>query len=1723
MCDYGEEKTNWLYFCNPETENSPKDDTIREWEESTGLLLSKVLHRSCEVQLNLPTLEDAITCWRQNRDLKGSILIRSENLEVLIERVLLPFDGVFITSGENDHPNASVWSSWLAEAPGIRLRKPAVKTRRNQVEWTVGFPGGEEDELSVPLGMNLEELRRKQKLSSKERRIKSRLEVLIPGEPADYGRGCLDKLLVENLAQTIEEHQTWGAFHEKVSDCWSKNTRRLKNGTVELTEEGKKLLTLTDEDDLGHKVLVTFPLWLKFNLCRVLELKLKWYVIESGDDGVGGSICGMKRDIARSIMRLHRDMGSGGLTFVRPNNALDLASSISAVKRIRGSRKSLQYTVASRRQNHPSFEGRICPLESPESEMVGLNLQLARDATVDQDGFIRPANGDMRSKLGWGIGLVPYFEHNDGVRNMMGAKNLRQAMPIKGREQSLVETGGEVPLAERMFRLGKVGIFPDSFVGEPKDGRKPLALGKDLLVAYMPWYGWNMEDAVVVSDSVVEDFTVTVSEHRTYPLRSGCYSELGPGVEDGKVIKSGTEIAVIKDASGRVCKSISYADEGDAILKDVQSRGKPSDTDETFSYTLERQLPLCVGDKLMGRHGNKGVVAKVVPRDQMPKLPDGRAVEILLNPHGVISRMNIGQLLETHDGWLRHHGHVVDWSDVEGVRKALKDTGLDENGKAKLSWKVGNKTIETEAPVVVGYQHIVRLCHIPALKVQARRGGDNATYSVSSGQAMHGKRVGGGQRFGEMEVWALLAYDKCSFLLEEMLGEKANGRFASESGLWQGFPRVMRDLLFAMGIGLSGRAERNELEFHLLNQEEVVKKGKRVSNPTPIKEVRMVDFVCKECGKAIADHPLIATNRGNHLKVKGIFDGLGLNCSCIKYGDEGYFAEVYDANRNKVGRLLLRRINKPRADLDSLTAITFRVDVSSDKLRDIWPKSLSPFFCFGQFHREGGKKSENMTAKEILEECCKVGGRHSLEDFRVTCPDHKSTPVRVSSVDAIEMMTGAGGLMDPAIFGRVRDCRNSAFDADKWGYIELPFAVPFPAKAFSASYKKSIPEKLLNARLSVIPVLPLRYRLPGVHRNDRDLNEKGYLPILNACCQYEEACRQCENEPSSENEKKKQEEKKWLEATVQGLFKLLVKRTDGKFGDFWRLGLGRRVDRSARMVIAPNPELPLDSAGVPADVLWELMGDQVMAWRDKDGDVASLNFQALIGKRWTWGKSARDDERRGAMRELLRMYLKANPDTVVLLNRQPSLHRYSIQAFHPEILDDAPSNVLQISPLCCKGFGADFDGDEMVCHFPISPRAQKEAQGLLPSRNRISVSTGTSTVHFSQDFVLGDYLLSPDRQTKNVKEELERKLQKFSSKDIVDRFGKSVEKCTTAGVSFGYFDFKALADMVPKQKLEEVITTIAGETLEKSGAAVAKMHLSGARGKIEQIKQIVEQRGMLDPGELGYDEPNSERFQFEESLLEGMGWESVFWSAMNARSSMCDKKLMTAKAGGLTRRLVYALWPIVISCEDCGAAEPGSILSCRGFAKGKGPCAKCYGPFPGTSSKPPVGYPVGLLAAQAIGERGTQLSMQSFHTGNKSFTGAANVFSLFVGRKKKELYEDFDKFKNFMKVECKIYEEIDDRHLELVWKVLNQSEDHVLSKAVDGEGGGCDVVMQAMFRDQVWRFLMAAVNERSVDLRGEMSPVVRVLFNLFGSREQLMKDGFRAAEIDIDQIFKKGV
>ena len=772
---------NWLTFRDYDT------DTVASWEEKTSGAISRVSGRNIEVKLRLPTMDDARAAWENNVNLLGRIEFFGD-FEGGVE-IALPFDGVFLARSANGiHPNRLAWDNCLVERPGIRLiRIKEEGDKDKNLLFRIGCVNG--DSLDVPISAK--------KGSKKFSENTTKLVNFAKRRQFD---------LSVNLQP--ECFPAW--FRSVISDIRNEDPAPSGEGVLKRllgdVQKYKTVIEKFDREDIAHRAVMSFPKWLQYRLCdRFFCCKNVLGKMDVHDflyalvPLVGKGVCG-------------ESDGSGcEFVYAPVENAIDFASRLYSVKRFRVKRKLAQLYSVGRRQNHVSFEGCLCPIESPESELVGISLQLARGARIDADGVIVKAESDVLSNtsgslsgslqdgfqpfLGWGASMIPFLHHNDDARNMMGAKNIRQALLVQGRDVPVVRTGGEKALMGMAGRLLDIGICPGRSEESVTDG---LALGCDLLVAYMPWYGWNVDDAIVVSDTICEKMAVVKTKEFARFVDAGWVVETDPKYYAGHdVFESERELhkgdaVVILHGPGDVEQRIVYADDAKAFVTvNFPRNGLADGVCGRLRYTIKRMMPLGVGDKLMGRHGNKGVVSKVVPKDQMPRLPDGRAVEILLNPHGVLSRMNPGQLLETHLGWLIKEGRCKAETICESnceigypekglvrhdkVRELLKDDnlGMNQNGAVLLSWDRDGANIKSSEPIVIGYQYFVRLNHIPELKAQARHGGWNARYSPISCQAAHGRSVGGGQRVGEMEMWGLRAHTADS-IIDEMIGEKSD-------------------------------------------------------------------------------------------------------------------------------------------------------------------------------------------------------------------------------------------------------------------------------------------------------------------------------------------------------------------------------------------------------------------------------------------------------------------------------------------------------------------------------------------------------------------------------------------------------------------------------------------------------------------------------------------------------------------------------------------------------------------------------------------------------------------------------------------------------------------------------------------------------------------------------------------------------------------------------------
>jgi len=719
------------------------------------------------------------------------------------------------------------------------------------------------------------------------------------------------------------------------------------------------------------------------------------------------------------------------------------------------------------RDVHHTHYGRVCPIETPEGPNIGLIASLSTYAQINEYGFVttplrKVEDGKVGRKIEYmpaddadkyiiaqantplddnnkftassnisarykddfplvtpedinymdvsprqlfsvATSLIPFLEHDDANRALMGSNMQRQAVPLIRTEAPFVGTGMEykaaydsgvlviakrdgvvagvssdeiIIFADEQDETGSVDIYKlrkykrsnqdtcinqrpivkkgdkvkkgDVVADGPSTDQGELALGRNLLVAFMPWRGFNFEDAIIVSEKLVrEDYFTSVHieefelEARDTKLGKEEITRDIPNVGDealkdldedgivrigaevipgdilvGKVTPKGeTELTPeekllraifgekagdVRDASLRVppgvegkvidvkvfkrkekdekmkgrdaavlkgidkefqhkVRQLEKENERRAEVLKAQYAEKAKDANKTEKSELQEkmeeeikrlnevlanrvsdlereknneidkvkkgdELPpgviklvkvyvakkrkLSVGDKMAGRHGNKGVVSKIVPVEDMPYLPNGRPVDIILNPLGVPSRMNVGQILETHLGWAAHEGgyHVAspvfDGAREEEIKKALKDQNLPETGKINLFDGMTGETFDQE--VTVGYIYMLKLAHLVDDKIHARSIGP---YSLITQQPLGGKAQFGGQRFGEMEVWALEAYG-AAYTLQELLTVKSDdvlgrtkvyeaivkGKNAPEPGIPESFNVLVKEL-----------------------------------------------------------------------------------------------------------------------------------------------------------------------------------------------------------------------------------------------------------------------------------------------------------------------------------------------------------------------------------------------------------------------------------------------------------------------------------------------------------------------------------------------------------------------------------------------------------------------------------------------------------------------------------------------------------------------------------------------------------------------------------------------------------------------------------------------------------------------------------------------------------------------------------------------------------------
>lgn len=503
--------------------------------------------------------------------------------------------------------------------------------------------------------------------------------------------------------------------------------------------------------------------------------------------------------------------------------------------------------------------------------------------------------------------LIPFLENDDANRALMGANMQRQAVPVIKTESPIVGTGleykaakdsGAVVIAKKAGTVknvsasriiiatddGEVNTYPllkfmrsnqgtcynqrpivkvgqrveaDTIIADgPSTDNGELALGRNILVAFMPWEGYNYEDAILISEKVVKEDVFTSIHIEEYECEARD-TKLGPeeitrdipnvseemlkNLDDQGVIRVGAEVrpddilvgkvtpkgeteltpeerllrAIFGEKAREVRDSSLRVPHGEAgkivaVKRFSRENGDelPPGVNRLVRVYIAQKRKISEGDKMAGRHGNKGVISRILPEEDMPFLADGTPIQIVLNPLGVPSRMNIGQILECHMGWVAKElgfkiaTPIFDGATEEDIRELRIKSGLPINGKA---WLRDGRTGEPfDHEVTVGYVYMLKLAHLVDDKIHARSIGP---YSLVTQQPLGGKAQFGGQRFGEMEVWALEAYG-AAYTLQEILTVKSDdvvGRLKTyesivkgdnipEPGVPEGFKVLIKEL-----------------------------------------------------------------------------------------------------------------------------------------------------------------------------------------------------------------------------------------------------------------------------------------------------------------------------------------------------------------------------------------------------------------------------------------------------------------------------------------------------------------------------------------------------------------------------------------------------------------------------------------------------------------------------------------------------------------------------------------------------------------------------------------------------------------------------------------------------------------------------------------------------------------------------------------------------------------
>ncbi len=1124
------------------------------------------------------------------------------------------------------------------------------------------------------------------------------------------------------------------------------------------------------------------------------------------------------------------------------------------------------------------------PLINPSSPVVGTGMEqtiasaMGRAIRATYEGVVEYVDGDrieIKLKEKAEVRIGDGYEVVDGGKKVVYylTKFRRTAQSTCYNQKARVNFGQEI----------KVG---DLLADGPSAQDGELALGQNLVIAYTSFGGYGFEDAILVSNRLVKDDLLTSihikeynadivetklgPEELTRDIPNVPEDELANLANDGIVVvgaevgpndilvgkiapKGETELtseerllrAIFGEKAREVRDTSLRVPHGEGgIIVDVTILDKDKGDElgpgviKSVIVKVAQIRKVTVGDKLAGRHGNKGVIAKILPTADMPHLEDGTPIDIIISPLSVLARMNLGQLLECHLGWaLNAKGEkgalpVFDKFDEDIITKELQSVGLPVSGKTKLLDGRTGEPLEEDTVVGIGY--VMKLKHMIEDKTHARSTGP---YSLVTQQPLGGKAQMGGQRLGEMEVWALEAH-RAAVTLQEMLTIKSDdivGRAAAFGAIVKGedipeakvpesFKVLVRELnSLALAVDIEG------IQSILANPAD-----KESTDPL-VKLKDLEDFKSLRLRLASSDE-IRAWSRGevtkpetiNYRTLKPEKDGLfderifgptkDWECYCGKYKRIRYKGVICDKCGVEVTEARVRRERMGHISLAAPVVHVWFFKGAPSKvslLLDLPPRAIEQVVYFARYMvsmvDEKGRTNSLKILNNLKEEKLKEikdsfmdrktqileDGKVRKEKVEGKIKDKEQASLAISEVE-LDIRKKETALSEEEritfektedLFGKltglVKGIKPFSFlseeEYDKLSvygvsdFIEVEMGAEAILKAIdnldldkiSIDLKKEVEElkgkgtrytkltkrlKLVDGLrgasikpssmiLKTLPVLPPDLRpmvqLSGGRFATSDLNDL-YRRVINRNNRLKHLISLGAPEIILRNEKRMLQEavdslidatqrKAARRARGKQILRSLSDMLRGKQGRFRQNLLGKRVDYSGRSVIVVGPELKLTQCGLPKEMALEMFKPFVLREMIVRGIAPNV-------------KSAKNMlERRPA--EVFDILEEITSNHPVLLNRAPTLHKLGIQAFFPVLIE---GNAIRVHPAVCSGFNADFDGDQMAVHIPLSKKAREEAVNLmLADKNLLKTSDGTPvTAPASKEMALGVYYLT---------------------------------------------------------------------------------------------------------------------------------------------------------------------------------------------------------------------------------------------------------------------------------------------------------------------------------------------------------------------------------------------